>query len=175
MKIWVYRVSNSVALPRHWSYMDAWEIDAEEDDDGNYESVIVDNRAPGAQVWTDFARLVECLLGAECDGDYSWRAYKYMLLIEVEANHLVDSVGEWSAVLPATVKTMRVISTRKVVDALIGHSKRDLNVEPTPILTPTSGKRWERWLLLHSKVAKVRFVETLPRPREYGRLRVVRR
>lgn len=93
------------SLPLHWSYLDAFTLD-----DGEW----TDNRQDGFQVWSDAARvLLVAATGRDADGAYG--AAEYPTLLVIEAHEATDGVGEWYAVHPSDVVSVRAIPTADVV------------------------------------------------------------
>lgn len=102
-------MTTGTALPLHWCYTDPFEQSYDGD-----EVITVDNRQPGFQVWESPARVVWLAAsGEDADGTYS--ADEYPTLLVVEASDAYDGVGEWLAVEPGDVLSVRAISTADVI------------------------------------------------------------
>lgn len=109
-----YRLSPADAyLPLHWCYSEPW---SEEYDFGTGDVELVDNRAPGAQVWTIVRSLVLAMRGVDRDGHYG--PDRYPVLLMLECTELSDSAGEWSAVLPYALGSCRRADVASVLAAL---------------------------------------------------------
>jgi hypothetical protein len=112
------RLEDSLHLPLHWSYSDAWYYDYE---NSNW----LDNRQPGFQVWSSVARAVFASSGNDCDGSYGIKdGYKYLLVIN--ATDWEDSSGEWFAVRPCDVKECFYIEIEKVLNWALDKWEKDV-------------------------------------------------
>jgi hypothetical protein len=147
-----YRFSRDKTLPLHWCYSDPWEQEYDEYTD---EIEWIDLRGEGAQVWTSLESVVACILGRDRDGRYPPSEYPWLLIIE--AVDLVDSCGEWSAVLSDDVISVRAISTTEII-----HKLSTLRSPETWIAR--NEQEFASWLMSHSTPIPPVFVETLPRP-----------
>jgi hypothetical protein len=166
----VFRVSNCTSLPLHWSYVDDWEMGY---DNETGEDSVIDNREPGAQVWCDLAVLAPCLVGEDCDGWYSWKDYKLLLVIEAEKT-VGGTAYPWPVVLRDNVRSVRSIPTKQVYRRFIekypdAYDKQwdDWDTDLLQRSVVDDEDEWIEWLIRHSKSVTPRFVETLPKPAIY--------
>lgn len=174
----VFRVSNTRSLPLYWAYMEAWDVDV---DDETGEEFVIDNRTPGSQVWYSFPYLTRCLVGEDCDGDYSWREYK--LLIIIRAKKVVSRPEyPWPVVLREDVRSVRSIPTKDVYDRLLkehpGAYDDEWGIWDTDMLEKLVEKnenKWIRWLVRNSESFQPRFVDTLSIPSTLRGLRIEKR
>ncbi len=106
-----YRLSDDHRLPRHWAYCEAWEkidhpVVDPETGEWDLRVEIMDNRAPGAQVWDDLETVLAAARGEPgIDGDYT--DYTHLLLID--AKRTIDGGGQWNAVAEGDVTRVRSV------------------------------------------------------------------
>ena len=154
--------TTGTALPLHWAYVEAFEwIDGEK----------VDNRRPGFQVWNDVARVVlVAATGRDADGRYA--AEDYPTLLAVEAEETSDGAGEWFAVHPADVVSVRAIEVATVIawaraqvaeEYKIGEDEDAYSEdEALEEWLAEHGGELAAWVLANAPTVETTWVETLP-------------
>jgi len=159
----VFRLAHKetgISLPLHWSYGDPFEQEYDEEYD---RWKWIDLREEGMQVWGNPARMLGAASGAiTVDGDYGAEEYPTILVIEADA--LQDSVGEWYAVLPDDVLSLRAISTATAVswsiDAATASDGED-EVDLADWLLEHEDEVRD-YLISNSRSVAISFTETLP-------------
>jgi hypothetical protein len=150
-------------LPLHWAYSDPFDYEFDYDTE---RTIFIDNREPGFQVWTNPERVVGVSAGVmSADGDYS--ADEYPKILIVEALELQRSSGEWYAVEPADVISVRSISTSTAIKWARKRAKED-RFDPDERLADWLEEHSDevlQFLLEKSKPIAIRWVETMPKPR----------
>lgn len=158
-----YRISSiGDALPKSWSYADAYHVVVHDADTVE----VVDNTSPGAQVWSTSADVLAALMGLR-DGMFRPQdGYDRILIIE--ATGTVDG-GDWSAVLPGQVESMRSLPVDGLIDDLEGQINPDDedDFDLGDWLDSVGGDdalRLDAMLMARSESAAVVWVDTLPQP-----------
>ncbi|MHB8648529.1 MAG: hypothetical protein ACYDAR_22330 [Thermomicrobiales bacterium] len=169
-----YRLARGTVLPKHWAYGDPWEDRYDYDTD---RVELIDNRAPGFQVWPDVVSVLSAALGEDRDGSYT--ADDYPTLLIVRATNVDDSVGEWYAVRPHNVTSVRALRTRTAVAIADRLLARSLGARWREHARTNWRHQWDvihralnyrralvaRELFAASRRVRPKYVETLPVPR----------
>jgi hypothetical protein len=79
-----FRVSNDFAIPKHWAYGEAWNLDEQitqtSETECEVEYVLQDYREDGCQGWTELATAIAATVWHQ-DGYYGPKDYAFLLLV----------------------------------------------------------------------------------------------
>ena len=162
-----YRISSiGDALPKRHAYAEAYE--EEHVGDGNF--VIRDNTAPGAQVWQSAGQVIAAM-GGIMDGVYDAEGGYDRILI-IESDGCIDGIGDWVAVTPETVTSIRSLPVAGLREEVYGLLEgRDVDGEVVDedfdleeYLADEEPEGVAELLLQRSEAVPVRWIETLRMP-----------
>lgn len=151
-----YRVSNDHRLPLYWAYSNGWELHTPDEDDQRY--YWVDERANGAQVWSDLASVV---LASYWHGDGEYGPANYDLLLVIDTPR-VKSCEPWDVIIEATA--VRSVSLQAIHDWLASKGVEDRETAESWIESHES--ELAAWINENATAHKVEWYDSLPCPRK---------